>query len=116
MKGVIKMPSRKSADEFVQGAEQALKPAPTTAPEAPAQEKAHKSGVSRVTLDLDKDAYEEIKAHLADDLEGMKMADFLRSLIERYFDDKGQKISCEPAIGYTALTRKNGVKPTKKRL
>lgn len=116
MKGVIKMPSRKSADDFVQGAEQALKPAPTAPSEPEAQEKAQKTGVSRVTLDLDKDAYEQIKVHLADDLEGMKMADFLRSLIERYFDDMGQKVSCEPAIGYTALTRKNGVKPSKKRL
>lgn len=80
------------------------------APGQDASNQEEESPVSRITLDLDRKAYGFIKKHLKDDLDGMTTADFIRSLIEQYFAEKGAKMSVEPVEAYVPARRQRARK------
>lgn len=115
-RGKIKIPGASRAIDSVE-AEAFIASAgdqtPAFVPELTTPEKEEESPVSRITLDLDRKAYGFIKKHLKDDLDGMTTADFIRSLIEQYFAEKGAKMSVEPVEAYVPARRQ---RTRKKRL
>lgn len=118
-RGAIQVPKKPQlapeADSFVTQAEQSLK-GENKLQALPVPVK--KGGISRVSLDLDRDAYDFIKQFLREELDDMKSADFIRALIKSYFKERAIEIDCEPAKGegYTALARRNPPKTKRKTL